>query len=146
MLAGLAALVVSALFTGAAVYITLAEHPARLRLGDQALLAQWQPSYKNGLMMQASLAVIGFVLGAAAWILLGGWLWLAGALLLVANWPYTLLGMMPTNKSLMAIDPRSPTAEIRSLITRWGQLHALRGLLGALSTICFLLAALMSAR
>lgn len=146
MLAGLAALVVSALFTGAAVYITLAEHPARLRLGDQALLAQWQPSYKNGLMMQASLAVIGFVLGAAAWILLGGWLWLAGALLLVANWPYTLLGMMPTNKSLMAIDPRSPTAEIRNLITRWGQLHALRGLLGALSTICFLLAALMSAR
>jgi hypothetical protein len=142
MLTGLAALVAAALFTGAAVYINVAEQPARLGLDDRAMLAEWQPSYKRGLSMQASLAVIGFLLGAAAWWQLGGWQWLAGAVLLVANWPYTMFGIMPTNNQLMATDPSSAGPDTRGLIVTWGKLHAVRSLLGGLATIMFVWAAL----
>ena len=137
MLTGLAALVAAAAFTGAAVYVNVAEQPARLCLDDKALLAQWKPAYKRGFAMQAPLAVIGFLLGVTAWLQLGGWRWLAGAMLLVANWPYTLFGIMPTNHRLMAIDPSSAGRDGRVLIERWGRLHAVGSALGVLATGMF---------
>lgn len=139
-LAGHLALIVAALFTGAAFYINVAEQPARLTLDDRALLAQWKPSYARGFVMQASLAVIGFLLGAAAWWTTGNGLWLAGALTLVANWPFTLLAIMPTNDRINAVSPEEAGPASRRLIQRWGGLHAVRTALGAVSTLLFLAA------
>jgi hypothetical protein len=51
MLTGLLALIDSALFTGAALYVSTAEQPARLALEDWALLAEWKPAYKRGFAM-----------------------------------------------------------------------------------------------
>ena len=139
MLSGHLALVTAALFTGAAVYINIAEQPARLALGDEALLRQWKPSYKRGFAMQASLALIGFVLGTLAWYQTQEWWWLAGSLFLLANWPYTLIVVMPVNEALGVIE-FAEAARRRALVARWGRLHAVRSALGAAATACFLIA------
>jgi Domain of unknown function (DUF1772) len=141
MLAGHLAFAVAALFTGAAVYINIAEQPARLRLADAALVAEWQPAYNRGFVMQASLAVAGFLLGMLAWWITTNWRWALGAVVLVANWPYTLWGMLPTNNKLMAIDPASAGPDARTMIITWGRLHAVRSGLGAVATVVFLWAA-----
>jgi anthrone oxygenase-like protein len=143
MALGHLALVAAALFAGAAVYINIAEQPARLHLDDAALLAEWQPAYKNGFKMQASLAVIGFVLGMAAWWQTGDWRWLLGACVLIANWPYTLVAMMPTNHKLMAIAAARSGPDARALVVRWGGLHAVRTVLGFGATAIFLWALLV---
>jgi len=140
MFAGQLALIAAALFSGAAFYINFAEQPARLGLNDQALVDEWKPSYKRGFMMQASLAVIGFLLGALAWWQSGTIVWLVGGLVMLANWPFTLIGMMPTNNKLMATV--TATAETRPLIVKWGGLHGVRTGFGLVATATFLAASI----
>jgi hypothetical protein len=138
MLVGQLALVTAAIFTGAAFYINFAEQPARLTLDDRALLAEWKPSYQHGFTMQATLAVVGFIFGSAAWWTTGDERWLAGAVVILANWPFTLIAIMPTNKRILDIPPDKAGSTSRTLITSWGKLHAVRTALGALSTMIFL--------
>ena len=88
--------------------------------------------------MQASLAIVGSVFGAAAWWQTGRPAFLAGALVLLSNWPYTLFGIMPTNRALMATDPADAGTTSRALIRRWALLHAVRTALGSAATLIFL--------
>jgi Domain of unknown function (DUF1772) len=138
MLAGQLALIVAALFTGAAIYISVAEHPARLLVDDRAALAHWQPAYQRGAAMQASLAIIGFMLGVLAWWRSGDARWLLGALILIANWPYTFAFIMPTNRRLKGAGLAQAGPESRALLRRWGALHAGRSLLGCIATLVML--------
>lgn len=142
MILGLLALIAAALFTGAAIYVGAVEHPARLAaLDDRALLAQWQPSYARGTVMQGGLAVIGGLLGLAAFFIGYDWRWLLGAVLILANWPFTLFVIMPVNNRLKATPPDAAGAAERTLLHRWGDLHAVRTALGAAATLVMLWAA-----
>jgi Domain of unknown function (DUF1772) len=138
MLAGELALTIAAVFTGAAIYVNIAEQPARLQLDNRSLLAEWKPAYKRGYIMQASLAVVGGVFGLVAYFSALDWRWLLGAVVLLANWPYTIFVIMPTNRRLMDTPPEAAMAETRRMLERWGALHAGRGALGLLATLIFL--------
>lgn len=135
------AIAAAALFTGAALYVSAVEHPARLMLDDAAALRQWKPAYERGTLMQASLAIVGGLLGIASWWRGGDMLWLLGAVLILANWPYTLGIIMPVNKKLKATAEEAAGPASRALMQRWGQLHAGRSFLGTASLIVYLFAA-----
>jgi len=138
MISGLVALMVAAAFAGAAFYVGFAEQPARLRLDDQALLKQWKPSYARGFAVQATLAVISAAFGFIASWQLADWRWALAAALILANWPYTLFVMMPTNKRIAAWPLQQANVELRALIEKWGKLHAIRTMLGVAATAGYL--------
>jgi len=142
MLVGQLALVTAAVFAGAALYINVVEQPARLGLDHQSLLTEWKPAYKRGTAMQAPLAVVGFLLGLAAWWQTGHAGWVIGALLMIANWPVTFFAIMPMNNRLMMIEPSQAGLESRAMIERWGSLHSVRTALGMVASVAFLWASL----
>ena len=127
------ATVCAGLFAGAAIYITAVEHPARLACGTALALREFAPSYRRATVMQASLGVVGLLAAVGAWWRAGHGGLLIGGLLLGAVVPFTLVGILPTNRRLLApnLDPES--AEAAALLVRWGRLHAVRSVLGGLA-------------
>jgi len=138
MIVGPLALVAASAFAGACAYINAVEQPARLPLEPRALLAEWKRSYTRGTVMQVSLAVLAAGSGVASYVVLRDWRWLGGAGLLVAILPYTLLGVMPTNRRLLAAaDSAAGDDEVRAGVRRWGRLHAVRTGLGVAAALTF---------
>ncbi len=129
----------SGLFTGAALYVSLVEHPARLECGPALAVTEFAPSYHRAARMQASLACLGFLSAAAAWLMGASAWWLVGGLILAANIPYTLIVIFPINKQLLdpSLDKDSPQA--LQLLGQWGRLHRVRSLLGLMSFLFFLI-------
>jgi hypothetical protein len=134
------ALAGSAAFAGAAAYVNLSEQPARLSLDDVSLLREWKPSYARGLEMQATLALVSGLLGLAAFYFESHPAAALGGVLLLANWPYTLLVMAPTNKALAATADQDAGPASRARIVRWGKLHAVRTCLGIAGAGAFVVA------
>jgi Domain of unknown function (DUF1772) len=134
MLVGLIALLSAAFFAGAAFYINFAEHPARMKIPAEFAVRQWRPSYARGFVMQATLAVFGGCAALWQWYVASSIAWLVGSILLLVNWPFTMLIIMPTNHVLQA-----EGAELRpenvGLLQRWNRLHMVRTGLSLLAVV-----------
>ena len=128
----------SGLFAGAAVYINLVEHPARMETGIRPALTEFAPSYKRATVTQVSLAAAGFLSALAAWRSRSDAGWLIGGGLLVASIPFTALVILPTNKKLLDPATAEDLALAEELLTRWGRLHAVRSVLSLASLLIFL--------
>ena len=125
------------LFAGAAIYITLVEHPARMQCGVDLAIKEFAPSYHRAAIMQASLAGVGFLAAVVVWLTRGPLWWLVGGVILVAVIPFTLIVVKPTNKKLL--DPSLNNSELASaLFARWAKLHAVRTVLSVSSFLIFI--------
>jgi Domain of unknown function (DUF1772) len=126
------------LFAGAAIYITLVEHPARMECGVEIAATEFPPSYRRASVMQAGLAALGLVSSVAAWLAGATFWWVVAGILLGSVIPFTLLVIFPTNQQLL-----TPTLDRRSeqtgrLLARWGALHAVRSVLSGLALVVYL--------
>ena len=127
----------SAIFAGAAIYINVAEHPARMGCDTKTAVTVWAPSYKRAYVMQASLAVVSFLSGIAIWLLSGGIMWLLAAIFIGAVIPFTFIIIMPTNQKLLAPERDLNSAETRELLVKWGKLHAVRSILSFIALVIY---------
>jgi hypothetical protein len=127
------------LFAGAAIYINLVEHPARMGCDTKTAATVWAPSYKKATGMQASLALLGFLSGVAVWFLDGGIAWLVGAALIGAVIPITFAVIMPTNHILLAPGRDLSSDETRRLLEKWGNLHGVRSALSLMASVLYVM-------
>jgi uncharacterized membrane protein len=138
MLLEIMATLSAGLFAGAAIYIDLAEQPARKQIDTAAALMEWRPSYKRAAVVQPLLAAVGFLSALAAWMMGASVWWLVGGVLLVAVIPYTLVVVFPTNDMLLdpAVDKNPDLA--RRLLIRWGRLHTVRSAMSLAAVLIFM--------
>jgi hypothetical protein len=127
------------LFAGAAVYINLVEHPARMTLGPAIAWAEWAPSYERATRMQVPLAVLASLTALAAWLTGGGATWLVGALLIASVIPFTLLVIMPTNRRLLSGALAPDSAEMERLLAHWNRLDGVRSMVSLLAFSLFVI-------
>jgi hypothetical protein len=129
------ALLASGTFAGAAIYVTFVEHPARLECGTVIAATEFGPSYRRATVMQASLAIVGFIASIVLWFQQRDPVVLVAAILLILVVPFTLLVIFPTNKRLLDPGLDRSSVEAATLLGRWGQLHAVRTFLSTLSFV-----------
>jgi uncharacterized membrane protein len=127
------------IFAGAALYINLVEHPARMSCDTKTAATVWAPSYKRATAMQAPLAILSFLAGITAWLLGGGIMWLVGAVLIGLVVPVTFIAIMPTNNQLLAPGRDLASRDTRALLEKWGKLHAVRTALSLLASVIYVI-------
>lgn len=126
------------LFAGAAIYINVAEHPARLQCDAACSLKQWAPSYKRATVMQASLALVSCTTGFLVALFGGSYLWMVAGCIIGAVVPFTFMIVMPVNDELLRLEQDSVSNRSVALLKKWGRLHSVRSCLSIIAAIFYL--------
>jgi len=134
----LLAIYCSGVFFGAALYVSLVQHPATLETGSDFAVRFFPPMYRRAAVLQASLALVGCASAIAAWFSGAGDLWLAAAILIGSVVPFTLIVIKPVNDALLR--GRDDASKAGALLTRWGYLHWARTFAGGLAFLICLVA------
>ncbi len=141
MIIGSLALAAAGAFTGASLYVNYVEQPARLALGDDALIKEWEPSDRRGFIVLASLAFLAALFGFIAFRELDDVRWIFGALIALASWPYTYLAIVPLNNRILELISADAAHEARKVIDLWGRLELGQTALGIVATLIYVWAA-----
>jgi len=135
MFAEIVAFICTGLFAGAALYVSVVEHPARLACGTGVALAEWRPSYKRAAIMQVILAITGVLSAIGAYMSGRGTSVLVAGIVLATVVPWTLIIIMPTNRQLLDPARVSTTPDTDVLLKKWGRLHAIRTVASLLALV-----------
>jgi hypothetical protein len=135
MFAEILSFVFTGLFAGAALYVSLVEHPARMANTLGVALAEFRPSYKRAAVMQAILAAAGAVAAIGAYFLGRGVSTLVAGIVLATVIPFTLIVIMPINRQLLDETRTARTDDTEVLLEKWGKLHNVRTIAGLLALV-----------
>ena len=126
MFAEIVSIIFTGLFAGAALYVGLVEHPARMANTLEVALAEFRPSYKRAAVMQVTLAVVGVAGAIGAYFLGRGISTLVAGIVLAIVVPFTLIVIMPINRQLLDETRTARTDDTEVLLEKWGRLHNVR--------------------
>src|SRR5260370_2686252 len=125
---GFVAALCCGLFAGAALYLNLVEHPARMECGTELAATEFPPSYRRATVLQVSLALIGALCGTLAWLRDGSLGWLIAACLLLSVIPFTLIFILPANNQLLDASLVRRAVKAHLLLTCWNRLQSVRSI------------------
>jgi len=134
----LVAVITSAMFAGAAFYVSAVEHPARLEMEAVAAISQFKSSYKRAAPIQVVFSTVCFLACFALWLRTHMWGWIAAGALVVGLIPYTIAFNLPVNRALLGVGS-PPGAASTLLLNRWGHLHTVRTIVGLFGFVWILL-------
>jgi Domain of unknown function (DUF1772) len=132
------AVITSAMFAGAAFYVSVVEHPARMEMEARSAISQFKSSYRRATPIQVVFSALCFLACFALWLRMHKWQWLAAGALVMAAVPYTVAFMLPVNRALLAAGS-SPRSDPAQLLNKWGHLHSVRTILGLVGFLWMLL-------
>ena len=89
--------------------------------------------------MLASLALVAAILALAAYFATQNVLWLVGALVVIASWPYTFFAIVPVTNRILALSA-SEAGQLRALVRVWGLLEIGQTAIGVAACLVFLTA------
>ncbi len=127
-------------FFGAALYISLVQHPAALQAGVSVARNLFPPMYKRAAPLQITLAIVGSISGIIAYLNTSSVLWLIGSLFLILVIPITLILIKPINDVLLNPENNKESQEIQELLLNWGKKHWLRTCVSGIAFILYLIA------